>query len=514
MPAFSDELHQLVNSLSKREAGYFTTWIEQLKSPFVNEFKKMFDVLRKQKEYDEAALIKELGQNRITETFSYHKTLFSGYVIESLVAFNAQASTEHRIYHLLESFQVLNQRNLFSQAYKALEKAKKEALHYQKFYLLLQALEHERKLLKYLMPDKLKAALQTNALEKENTLKKINTEEKYTLLNDTVFAIYKELNRIRENNIPPELKKIMQDSLLQTEAPAITFDSKLKYHHIHALYSQLISDYNRAANHRQYMVNLWADNPHMITEMPRRYRNDLSALLTMRHHNGQYDGFDELIEQIEKIKVTANPEEDADVFSEVYYLRQLYLLNTNCWHEALELIPKIECFLEKNEKSIGTSRLYNFWYNIAATYFITAHYKACQPWIEKLSSISRNSTIRNDLRDFAGIMQVILNYETGKTELLEYQLRNTKYRLKKGNKLYEFEKLILAFIGKFIIAQQQKSKLKEYYLQLLQELEQLQHNKGKKHLLGMDEIIIWIKQKITGNTEHQKSQPKNRVVKS
>ncbi|MCG3164473.1 MAG: hypothetical protein POELPBGB_00227 [Bacteroidia bacterium] len=496
MAVISDELHQLVNSLNTREAGYFSTWIEQLKSPFTEQYKKMLEVLRKQKQYDEKGLLKELGKNGISNNFSYHRTLFSGYIIDSLVAFNAQASTEHRIYHLLESFQVLNQRNLFNQAFRTIEKAKKEAQHYQKFYLLLQALEHERKLLKHLMPDKLKAALQTNALEKENTLKKINTEEKYTLLNDTVFAIYKELNHIRESNIPPQVQEIMQDPLVKTETNANTFDSKLKYHHIHALYAQLLSDYSGAAHHRQCMVNLWADNPHMITEMPRRYRNDLSALLTTRHHNGQYNGFEELIDQIEKVKVATNPEEDAGVFCEVYYLRQLYLLNNNRWHEALELIPRIERFLEKHEKSLGTSRIYNFWYNIAATYFITAHYKACQPWIEKLSAINRNSTIRNDLRDFAGIMNVILNYETGKTELVEYQLRNTKDRLKKGNKLYEFEKIILAYIGKFIIVQQQKSKLNEYYLQLLHELEQLQRSQGKQFLLGMDEIIIWARQKI------------------
>jgi hypothetical protein len=496
MPVISDELHQLANSLNTREVGYFSTWIEQLKSPFTDQYKKMLDVLRKQKTYDEPGLLKELGKGGICNNFSYHRTLFSGYIVDSLVAFNAEASTQHRIHHLLESFQVLNQRNLFGQAFKALEKAKKEALHYQKFYLLLQALEHERKLLKFAQPDKLKAALQTNALEKENTLNKINTEEKYILLNDAIFTIHKELNFIRENIIPPEVQKIMQDPLLQTEEAAITFDAKLKYHHIHALYAHLLSDFTLAAHHRECMVNLWANTPQMITEMPLRYRNDLSALLSMRYYNGKFDGFDELVTQIEKVKVVSNPEEDASVFREVYYLRQLYLLNNNRWQEALELIPLIEQFLEKHEKSLSTSRLYNFWYNIAATYFITAKYKACQTWVEKLSSISRNSTIRSDLRDFAGIMEVILNYETGKTELVEYQLRNTKHRLKKGNKLYEFEKIILAYIGKFITVQQQQSKLKEYYSQLLQELEQLQRSQGKQQLLGMDEIIIWAKQKV------------------
>lgn len=496
MAVISDELHQLANSLNTREAGYFSTWIEQLKSPFTEQYKKMLDVLRKQKTYDEPGLIKELGKGGICNNFSYHRTLFSGYIVDSLVAFNAQSSTEHRIHHLLESFQVLNQRNLFSQAFRALEKAKKEALHYQKFYLLLQALEHERRLLKHLLPDKLKAALQTNALEKENTLKKITTEEKYIHLNDTIFTILKELNHVRDNNIPPEVQKIMLDPLLQTEEAAITFDSKIKYHHIHSLYAQLLSDFALAVHHRECMAKLWADNPHMITEMPRRYRDDLSGLLTMRHSNGQHDGFDEIVAKIEKVKVDANPEEDTGVFSQVYYLRQLHLLNTNRWQEALELIPRIERFLEKHEKSTSTSVVYTLWYNTAVTYFITADYKASQPWVAKLTSISRNSTIRSDLRDFAGIMEVILNYETGKTELVEYQLRNTKHRLKKGNKLYEFEKIVLACIGKLIIAQQQKSKQKEYYSQLLHELEQLQRSQGKQFLLGMDEIIIWANQKL------------------
>ncbi len=495
MPAFSDEIHQLAKSITAREAGYFSTWLIQLKTPLAKPYKKLLDLMRKQDEYNEKLLLKQVRHKKITTNFSYHKSILTGLLIDSLVSFNAAASTEHKINHLLESSSILYDRSLFNQAMKMLDKARKEAQHYQKFYLLLQICENERKLLKQQMPKDLKKALEVNNEEKKSIWKTIETDEVYTNFNDIVFAVYVQHNRIKNNNFPPELSAIMQHQFLQNPAIAQTFDSKLKYHHIHALYAQLTGNFALALEHREAMGRLWNNHPHMISEMPVRYRFDLSGLLSMRHENSQYQGFEELIADIENVKVSGNAQDDAGIFREVYYLRQLYLLNNNKWQQALELIPKLEQGLVKHETAIGESSRYSFWYNIAVTYFITGNYKACLPWVQKLTEISRKSTVRTDLRDFAGILHVILNYETGKHDLVEYQLQNAKKRLKLNNKLYEFENIVLQILRKFLSAENNANKLREISRQFLAQLEQLSHRLGKQSLLGLDEVIIWAQQK-------------------
>lgn len=495
MPAISDEIHQLAKSITAREAGYISAWLIQSKIPLAKPYKKLLDLLRKQEEYNERAVLKQLRNKQLQKNFSYHKTVLSGYITDALVAYNSAASTEYKIHHLLEASSVLYHRSLYQQSMKMLDKARREAQHYQKLYLLLQICEHERKLLKRLTPKDLKEALDANAAEKKAIWKQIETEEQYTNFNDQAFSRYVELNRIKADNVPPDLSAMMQHPLLQTLQTPKTFDSKLKYHHIHALYAQLTGNFALALEHRETMKELWNNNPHMISEMPVRYRSDLSGLLSMRHENAKYQGFEELIASIENVKAAGSIQNDAGIFREVYYLRQLYLLNTDKWQQALELIPQIEQGLLLHEKSIGQSRVYSFWYNIAVTYFITGHYKACQPWVEKLNDISRKSTVRTDLRDFAGILLVILHYETGRNELVEYQLYNAKRRLRKTNKLYEFETIVLQFLGKFLQAQNNQEKIKKLRQQLVVQLQQLSQRQGKQSLLGLDEVLIWACQK-------------------
>lgn len=496
MAAFTDEIHHLAKSLTTKETEHFYPWLLQHKIAHAKTYQKMLELLQKQSEYNEPLLLQQLRKPVITRNYSYHKTIVTGYIIDSVTAFNAPASTQHKINHLLESTLLLYDRRLYPQAKKVLDKARKEALHYEKLYLLLQIAEIERKLLKQQTPKNLKKELAANTEEKKAIWKKIETEEIYTNFNDTVFALYLEHNRIKDGNIPPELSAVINHQLLQSPQAAPTFDSQLKYHQIHALYAQLTGKCAIALEHREAMAELWNKHPHLISEMPVRYRFDLSALLSMRHENNRYDGFEELIARIENVKAAGSASDDAGIFREVYYLRQLYLLNTNKWQQALELIPKIEKYLKQHEKSIGESRLYSFWYNIAVTCFITGNYKACQPWVEKLRAIIRTSAVRTDLRDFAGILLLILYYETGKHQLVEFNLRNAKDRLKKGNKLFEFEKITLHFLGKLLAANNNANKIKEIRKQFPATLQQLSLQQGKQSLLGLDEIIIWAKQKV------------------
>lgn len=451
--------------------------------------------MRKQEEYNEAVLIKKLGKNKVTENFTYHKTIMTTCLLDSLIDYSAKGSTDYQIHHLIEAARLVYERSLYTLATKLLEKARKEASHYEKHYLLFEICNSERKLLKRVLPQDLKKALEANSKEKKSLWKKIETEDAYSALNDEIFALFVEHNRVKTTAATAQLNAIMQHPLLKDEHAAQSFDAKLKYHEIHALNNQLSGNPSSALYHRELMMQLWDKHPHMISEMPMRHRIDLSALLSLRHENGKYQGFEELIQRIENIKTPGNEEADVTHFREVYYLRQLYLLNNNKWSEALNLIPKIEQGLKHHEKSIGQSRLFNFWYNIAITYLICAEYKRCQTWVEKLLDISRNNTVRTDLRDFAAILLVILHYETEKYELVEFHLRNVKDRLKRTNKLHQFEKIVLQFLGKLISNRHHAAKTKEIRIQFLSALEQLSRQQGNQSLLGLDEIIIWAKQK-------------------
>jgi hypothetical protein len=303
---------------------------------------------------------------------------------------------------------------------------------------------------------------------------------------------------LKDKNKQDELKQLMRHPLLKHPDKALTFSSKLKYHYINALNNRLSGNVKKALHHREEVKKLWDQHPHLISEMPLRYRADLSNLLSARHLTKNYKGFEELINLIEQQKTNAGAQDEALIFREVYYLRLLYLLNNDKKQEALALISYIEQRLEKYNEFIGKARLLSFWYNIAATYFLNHRYKETHSWIKKLIESEKKSNVRSDLRDFAQVLELVLYYELDQHELLAYQLRNTRDRLKSNSRLYEFETIVIANLRKLLTAEGNKTLCRTIWKKFESELQQLSAKPGMQNLLGIEELSLWIASKIKG----------------
>jgi len=490
-----DDLFHLAKSMSVREAGYFNTWLNRAKTTLSNAYLKMLEIIRKQEAYNEAALLKTIKNRKISSNLSYHKNILSGYITDCLLEYNAESLSYYKVFHYLKAAQLLFDRRLYPQVLTTLGKACKEANRYEMHLLLLEICETERKAIKRMTPPDLKTLLDNNSLKIDSCWRKIENEKQYTALNDKVFIWYKELHHLKTPAIPDELNMIMQDTLLINETTALTFDAKLKYHYIHALYAQLTKDYPAGLLHREAALRVWEAYPHMQEELSVRYREDLSALLSMMHECKVKEGFEELMKRIENIKSPCNTEEDGGVLLETYYISQLFLLNNNKWKDALELVPKIGYCLEKHEKTIEQSRLFNFWHNNAITCFLCTEYKASLTWVNKLRAVNRNNSIRIDLRDFACILEMILHYQSGDYDRVTYLLRNIKDRLKKNYKMYDLEEILLHFMTRLLRHKADEIKTKETFKHLLFKLRELSRQPGKQNLLGLDELIIWATEK-------------------
>jgi len=367
-------------------------------------------------------------------------------------------------------------------------------------------LEAQRRLLKQMPSSNHEKELSENNNEKSVCLEKVKNEDHYAQLNDKVFLLYRQLNLLREQSKLEELEQIMLCPSLQYQEQALTFDSKLKFHGIHAHYNQLKGDFNKALLHRENVIKILGENPHQITEAPQRYRSELANLLAVRHLTGNYEGFEELLKKIEEVR-EGNLEENAFTFREVVPLKQLYLLNNNRMEEAYELIPEIKKGLETFTEHINPVRLHSFWFNNAITCLLTANYKEALPWVELILSPGIDKKVRSDLRDFTYILELILHYEiqnsvAQKHNLLESKLHNARKRLHYNNKLSEFITIVLENIKLLIKATDKAEQKHGIFNNFKQQLQTLAAKSGKampagrhEKITGLDEVIAWIKNK-------------------
>ena len=121
------------------------------------------------------------------------------------------------------------------------------------------------------------------------------------------------------------------------------------------------------------------------------------------------------------------------------------------------------------------------------------HSKALQ-WLNRVINDNEND-LRQDLYSYARLFNIVIHYELGNLELLEYTIKSTSRYLQKRNRDFEIEKLILEQFKK-LIRHRTASAKKEQLLEFKDKLSALSKNEEGKALLRYFDFQAWINSKL------------------
>lgn len=490
-----EDLFKLIHSLNTTETGYFVSSVNRSRVKNAGFYIRLFKLIKKQETYNETELktgLKDLG---LLKNFAFHKTRLTELVLHSVVAFKSSASADSQLHQLLESIKFLYQKQLTTHALKLVDKARQLGKKYEKLFALLELNNHERQILKNRAMEKVYELLEENYRERNELLEKLENDSRLSYINDKVYAIFRELYQMKKTVTAKELEQLMQEPLLSNENKALTFNAKLKYNTTHACYYNLLRKDEELFSYRKRIVELWDQYPHMKTEYPLRYHSDLTNLISQCLVQNKEPDFKNELKRLESVS-GGKTENDAFLFGHIYMFRQVYLLNNRQFKQALELIPKIEQGMKKFGNTITQSQQLTLRYNIASTYFLNENYSEALHSFELISNTNRNHRVRTDLRDLSGIFRIVLLYQTGKHDLAEYEVRNTRDRLKNNNKLFELEQVVIKYIPLLIAKETAAKEKAEIINNFLQTLETMFARPENKMLLGLEELIVWLKKKM------------------
>jgi len=122
-------------------------------------------------------------------------------------------------------------------------------------------------------------------------------------------------------------------------------------------------------------------------------------------------------------------------------------------------------------------------------HFVRGEWSEANRWVMTILGFPEGSE-RQDIRDFARIFQVFLQFELGNLDLNEYLVRST-YRYMSRNRRYnDFERAILKFIRSTLqtVGKQERHQILRDFLA---DVEGLQSRYGRKSILGLDEVVFW-----------------------
>lgn len=135
-----------------------------------------------------------------------------------------------------------------------------------------------------------------------------------------------------------------------------------------------------------------------------------------------------------------------------------------------------------------------FDYNVAYLFFGKSDLDNSLKWVNRIIN-NKELTIREDIQCFARILNIIVHYELGNYDLIDYIVKSTRRYLSSKNTLNKFELAVLSHIKKLINTKTDKEKSR-IFEDWKHELESMSADFLEIKALEYFDFISWIDSKM------------------
>lgn len=489
-----NNLHQLIRSLSSTEKGYIKKQSGVHVIGEQNKYIKLFDAIDKQKEYNEKEIVKKFKDDPILNNFAVAKNYLFRFILKSLESYHSNVKSELR--STLNQIEILYNKNLPAIAKKMLVKAKSTANEYELYEFMEEIIDWEIILL-------VEEATPANYLEMVNkyfgelyeSIEKKKTIIGYKHLYQKLRAKGLYTGYARNDEDVLAFQKIADEAHKNENAVLNTFSAKFYRNLMQSNFLFMVNEQQQANDILQDTVKLLDENPHMVNIKPFAYlgilRNKAVNELSLQRYK---DLFKTLRKMEEFVQKYGHLNRNYEIMTE--NLKLFVYIPTGQFDKALSIAQRVE----ELYKSLPVTRslqkekqLQHYAY--AYIYIGLGDHKMANQHINILLNQS-DFDLRSDLYCFAHILSLIVHFEMGNIELLEYRIRSTYRLLLRRNKLYNFEKQILGFLKGSQKRSKNSGALMRDFIQLKEEIEAITTSKVEQNALSLFDLISWLESKI------------------
>lgn len=513
MSRLSENLHSLIKSLNKAEKRYFKLHSERHTIGEVNNYVRLFDAVEAQEVYDEEALLKHFKKEAFAKNFFMAKSRLYDAIMKSLDAYHTESSADARLKQQLHYVEILYKKALYDQANKVLEKVKKQALDNDQFHALLQVSKWEKLLIEThnysgQTEEKIMEILTDDLL----LIEKLKNFSQFWNIKSRLFMILNNTGKARDPKQLEKFKKIIDNTLLNSEEQALSVRSKYLFNHIYSAYYFGTSNYKECYKYLQKNVELIESHFEHFSDELNIYFSLLTNIIYVGQalkKNNEVDLYlGKLRAMPEKMGKQTNDDLAFKWFNSAYSIELSVYFERAEFERCLKLIPEIEQGIKKYQERISALRKAYFYFNIAIVYFALENYHLASRWINKLlndQEIEKNL----DVYCFAKIFSLVIQIELGDEQRLPHALRATQRFLEKKQKVYKFETMMLDFVGK-MLGKQSRSDLKASYSKLLRDLKALRYDNFEKTVFDYFDLISWVESKVNNRSFIEIMEDKNK----
>ncbi len=447
----STELFQLIKSLTKSEKRYFklTSTLQKGSKNYI----KLFDAIEAQEEYSEEEIKKLFKGTTFIKHLPSEKSHLYNLILKSLRAFHADRSAAAQLHEQLKNIEILYGKALYKECSKFIKRAKKLAHKYEKYYYLLDILYWEKMMVEEeYLSGKFDKDLNELIAEEEECINKLRNIAEYQMLYSKINYVFRRGGYTRNTEELKIVEEIEDYHLIKGKNTAISTKATTACYYIKALCATTRNDQIDSEVNFKKVIKVFEANPLIIKELPKRYLKALNSLMKLKlakHELGECFGLIEKMETISQQADFKSVDVQIAVFTYVSMGKLLAYEYQGEYEKANDMIDDIYAGLEGYRDKINMEERTIFLYNFACNEFAAGDYKKALYWINQVLNES-SANLRQDVYTFARLVNLLIHLELHNYDLLEYEIASTQRFMKKNQRNYKVETLIIKYLKKLI----------------------------------------------------------------
>ena len=293
-----------------------------------------------------------------------------------------------------------------------------------------------------------------------------------------------------ESELEP-FESIIRNPIFRSEKNALSFQARFHYYNTYSLYYRVKNDHGNLFLWRKNLLEQIEQFPHLCESGAETYFVAVNNLVFACINIGKYKEALEYLKKMESIKA---PTEDLKIliFSSKRNLELAALFHMGEFEQGIKKLEKNPA-PELENKMANNQKMPYFYYN-ALLYFAVENYKRSLFWLNKILD-DKESGFRQDIHNFARILNLIVHFELDHKEQLEYYVKSTYKYFSSRSRLFQSEAILLQFIKEAARAKD-KGEVYQLFVKLKKDILNLNEDKYERKILDYMDFITWLDSKI------------------
>jgi len=495
--ARTDILFELIRSLTKGEKRNFKLLTQITSSN--KKYVKLFDIVDCQEEYDENKVKSKFKGEAFVRQIAVQKNYLYNLILKSLSHYYKKEEGE--LSTSVFQVKILIDKNLYAHARKLLRKVKEKAKTQERFYEYLQLLEYDRYILRQSLNTKaFEANIREIEFEEKVTLEKVTNLVAYRHLWNRSYHFYYSFSNVRVESQLKAVRKLLEDPLLEDITRALSVRAKVNYLLLRNLeygYSMEPDKLNKGSD---MVIEILDRNPAIRSEMYEIYIERLQLTWIHYHRTGHFGLAADRLRRLKEFDTRMSSAQRM-VFEKYHLCGIAGSLNIGDISGGLQFVESFEKGLKKFRGKMQKRTELQLYYLTAYFFLVAEMPEKALSWINAFLNEPRVEAFA-DMQSLARIMNLLIHFELGNLDLLEYKWKAAHRYIYKRDRLLEFEKSALSYL-KRLAAEPDNDKRVSIFERMNADFTEIVKNNYENNMNNQLDLICWSESRFRRQPWHE-----------